>query len=86
MSIYKLSLFIVFTFFYFSSQSQSLEKEDITLEDAVFRAYSDFYPDYYSGLQWNGESPNILRLSDDGNSVLMMDDKYHDWESIVSTR
>jgi dipeptidyl-peptidase-4 len=46
------------------------QKKDLTLEDAVLRQYSSFYPSGITGIQWIKNSNTICWLSDDYQSLL----------------
>ncbi len=60
-----------------------IEKKDLTLEDAVLKRFSDFYPDYISGLQWKGNSNILLKKSDDRQALLQLSLDDSDWDTLI---
>ncbi len=76
---------IVFFLFLFviSGYSQDTIKKDLTLEDAVLRRFSTYYPDYIYGLQWRAESETLLKKSNNLDVLLISNDKGINWDTLL---
>ncbi|HHH54618.1 MAG TPA: S9 family peptidase [Bacteroidetes bacterium] len=82
----KIFLLIFLSFLIFGSLfSQNEAKKDLTLEDAVLKRFSDYYPEYISGLQWKGNSNVLVKKSDDMLALLQMsvESKNTNWDTLI---
>lgn len=66
-----------------SINSQNKEYAELTLEDAMLKRFTDFYPDYISGLQWVGDSDNIVKKGDASKSLLINNIKSNNWDTLI---
>ena len=76
-------LFFLFFLIAGTAFSQLAEKKELTLEDAVLKRFTDYYPDYIAGLQWKGESEDIVKKADDFRALLVSSDKGVKWDTLL---
>ena len=80
----KIFLYLSLSLFLFGSISaQEEEYTELTLGDAVLKRFTDFYPDYISGLQWVGDSDRIVKRGDESLSLLVNDIKSDNWDTLL---
>jgi len=78
--------FIVFVVLMIAFSSLMIGQEskiDLTLEDAMLKAYSDYYPDYISGLKWRGDTDKLVKRADDSKSILISDVASTTWDTLI---
>ncbi len=66
----KWTIFMVFLGLIAIAQDNSIStsKQELTLEDAILKRFSDLYPEGISGLNWYGDQ--LIKFSDDKKSVI----------------
>ncbi len=84
MQMKRIILFLlVFSFSSSLTFGQDKVKINLTLEDAILKRFSDFYPDYVPGLQWKGDSDKLIKKSDDLKSLLFSGMKNEGWDTLL---
>ena len=76
-------ILFVLSLLFVSGYSQVEVKKELTLEDAVLKRFTDFYPDYIYGLQWRGDSDNLVKKSDDLDALLISDHTGEKWDTLL---
>ena len=79
----KFLILFVLVFIFTSGYSQEKVKKDLTLEDAILKRFSDFYPDYIYGLQWRGDSNELVKKTDDLDALLISDYTGEKWDTLL---
>ncbi len=64
--------------------SQESGKKDFTLEDAVLKGYSQYYPEYISGLKWRKSTDDLIKNSDNYRAVLTKGIKDKNWDTLLT--
>ena len=74
---------MVFFLLSFNASGQNIEKKELSLKDAILKRFTDYYPEYISGLQWRAKSNQLVKKAEDKKSLLVSKNLGETWDTLV---